>query len=180
MAQWCVNYPICVTSYQLALTCTLVCFGCQTGVCVCCGYCACKKQALPPSSFLSSDRLRMQAQQCVHESADTLLNLQNIRSQYLAVLQNSAQLQDDFLEKLEQLLQKLFQSISNTQWVIIQCVESFGREQQNAIISGILNLSTLDYIEQCNTNMLQFHLLVAEDLKMVRDLFLGNFCSQRI
>lgn len=119
----------------------------------------------------------MQAQQCVHESADTLLNLQNIRSQYLAVLQNSAQLQDDFLEKLEQLLQKLCQSISNTQWVIIQCVESFGREQQNAIISGILNLNTLDYIEQCNTNMLQFHLLVAEDLKMVCGLFLGNFCS---
>lgn len=119
----------------------------------------------------------MQAQQCVHESADTLLNLQNIRSQYLAVLQNSAQLQDDFLEKLEQLLQKLCQSISNTQWVIIQCVESFGREQQNAIISGILNLNTLDYIEQCNTNMLQFHLLVADDLKMVCGLFLGNFCS---
>lgn len=109
----------------------------------------------------------MQSHKCVHESNEIVFNFKNVRTQYLTVLQNSVSLQDEFLFKFEQFIHKFVLDISNIQWKVVQSIEAFKKEQQKCIISGILDLSVLDQLEQCNTNILHFYLLAIEDLNKV-------------
>ena len=109
----------------------------------------------------------MQSNTYLRESNEIVFNFTNVRLQYLNVLQNSATLQDEFLLEFDQLIHKLVADSFNLQWNVIQSIQTFQKEQQKSIISGILDLSILDLLEQCNTNILQFYLAAIEDLNKV-------------